>query len=280
MRRPVCARILRDRLQQRLRAPLHAGRTKLHVDLGTCDGRGDRVRQLDIGFRRHRRADEHLLDRAAIVVGEAGENRLFIAIHDRILVAHRKRKGDADADIGRRARDRVGFLDQRHRAARAGVMDHHRRAAGPRRTRQRGGRGQIGIDRRAERGAQDPAFQRHAERAERGRGRARVVVGVDEGGKHEGARAGRGRRALGDSGDDAVVVPQHDVFEQAAVRAGEQAVCGNFRGHDQPLRHCERAKQSMPLHGARWMLRASPLRMTLRVVARNDGLIRRSQFAV
>ena len=53
--------ILRHRLQQRLRAPLHAGRAKLHVDLRARDGRGDRVRQLDIGFRRHRRADEHLL---------------------------------------------------------------------------------------------------------------------------------------------------------------------------------------------------------------------------
>ncbi len=188
-------RILGDRLQQRLRAPLHAGRAKLHVDLGTRDRRGDRVRQLDIGFRRHRRADEQLLDRLAIVAGETGQHRFTIAVHDRILVAHRKRKRDADTDVGRRARDRPGLLDQRHGAARAGVMDHHRRAAGPRRTRQRGGRGQIGIDRRAERGAQDPAFQRHAERAERGRGRPRVVVGVDEGREARGS-AGRMRAAL------------------------------------------------------------------------------------
>ena len=70
-----------------------------------------------------------------------GQHRFAVAIDDRILVAHRERKGDADADIGRRARDRLGFLDQRHGAARPGVMDHHRRAAGPRRTRQRRGRG-------------------------------------------------------------------------------------------------------------------------------------------
>jgi hypothetical protein len=48
-----------------------------------------------------------------------------------------------------------------------------------------------------------------------------MVVGVDEGGKHEGARACGGGRGLGDIGDDSVVVPQHDVFEQAAIGAGE-----------------------------------------------------------
>ena len=78
---------------------MHAGRAKLHVHLRPRDGRGNRIGELDIGFRRHRRADEHLLDRTAIVLGEAGENRFLIAIHDRILVAHRKRERDADADI-------------------------------------------------------------------------------------------------------------------------------------------------------------------------------------
>jgi hypothetical protein len=28
---------------------------------------------------------------------------------------------------------------------------------------------------------------------------------------------------------------ENDVFQQAAVSAGEQAVCGNFRGHDSAL---------------------------------------------
>ena len=87
-----------------------AGRTELHVHLRPRDGRGNRVRQLDIGFRRHRRADEHLLNRAAIVFGEAGENRFFIAIHDRILVPDGKRERDADADVGRRARNRAGLV--------------------------------------------------------------------------------------------------------------------------------------------------------------------------
>ncbi len=206
---------------------MHAGRTKLHVDLRPSDGRSDRVRELDIGFRRHRRTDEHLLDRAAIILGETGENRLFIAIHDRVLIADGQRKGDADANVGRRARNGAGLFHQRHGAARAGVMDHHRPAARARRTGQRRSRGQVGIDRRAERRTEDPAFQRHAERAERGRGRACMVVGVDERGKHEGARACGGRRAGEDTGDDAVIVLENDVFQQAAVRAGEQAVCRN-----------------------------------------------------
>ena len=70
---------------------------------------------------------------------ESDRTGSLIAIDDRVLVADRERKGDADADIGRRARDRLGFVDERHGAARPGVMDHHRRAAGARRTRQRGG---------------------------------------------------------------------------------------------------------------------------------------------
>ncbi len=119
-------------------------------------------------------------------------------------------------------------------------MDHHRRAAGACRTCQRGSRGQIGIDRRAKRGAQDPAFQGHAERAERGRGRPRMVVGIDEGGKNKGARACGGRRSGGDRGDGSAIVPQHDVFQQATVRTGEQAVCDDFGNHKSapsPIRH-------------------------------------------
>jgi len=50
-----------------------------------------------------------------------------------------------------------------------------------------------------------------------------MIVGIDEGRNHERARSGCGRRALGDGGDDPVVVAQHNVFEQAAVRAGEEA---------------------------------------------------------
>ena len=211
-------RIFGHRLQQRLRAPLHAGGPELHVDLGACNRRGNRVGQFDVGLWRHRRADEQFLDRLAVVAREFRQHRLAVAIDDRILVAHRERKGDADTDIGSGPRDRLGFLDQRHGPARPGVVHHHRRAASPRRTGQRGGRGEIGIDGRAERGSQDPAFQRHAERAEGRRGRPRMIMGVDEGGKNEGARPGRGRRSLGDRSDHAVVVPQHDIFEQAAVR--------------------------------------------------------------
>ena len=111
--------ILRDRLQQRLRAPLHAGRTKLHVDLGSRYRSGNSVCQFDVGSRRHRGPDKQLFDRLAIVTGKTGQQRRFIAIYDRILIAHRKRERDADTDVRRGARDSLGFLDQRHRAARA-----------------------------------------------------------------------------------------------------------------------------------------------------------------
>jgi hypothetical protein len=55
-----------------------------------------------------------------------------------------------------------------------------------------------------------------------------MVVRVDQGGKKERARPGRGRRSFGDRGDDAVLVPQYGIFDEAAVRAGEQAVGGYF----------------------------------------------------
>ena len=142
---------------------------------------GDRIRELDVFLWRHRRAHEQAFDGLAIIVRETRENRLAIAIDDRILIAHRDRKGDADADVGSRFADRLRFVHQRHSPARTGVMHHHRRASGPRRARQRGSRRQIRIDRRPQRGTQDPAFQRHADRAERRRGRPRMIMGIDEG---------------------------------------------------------------------------------------------------
>ena len=62
-----------------------------------------------------------------------------------------------------------------------------------------------------------------------------MVVGVDEGRKHEGARPGRGLRSFRNRGDHAVVVPQHGVVEQTAVGAREQAGCRDFRRHDRQL---------------------------------------------
>ena len=98
--------------------------------------------------------------------------------------------------------DRPGFLHQRHLPARTGVVDHHRRAPGPRRARQRGSRRQIGIDRRAQRRSQDPAFQRHADRAERRRRRPRMIMRIDEGRNNERAPPGDRRGALRDFSDD------------------------------------------------------------------------------
>ncbi|MEY9237066.1 hypothetical protein ABIF78_009389 [Bradyrhizobium japonicum] len=225
-------RVLRHRLQQRLRTPLHAGGSKLHVDHRAGDGGGNRIGQLDIGLRRHRRADEEVFDGLAVVTGEAGENRLGIAINDRILVPHREGKCHADADIGCRPRNRLGFIEQRHRPARAGVVHHHRRATSPGGTCQCGGRGQIGIDGRTERGAQDPAFEGHADRPEGRRGRARMVMGVDEGRNDEGARPASRPRSFKNVGDDTAIVPQHDIVGHTEIRATEQAGCRNLRGHD------------------------------------------------
>ena len=224
-------RIFRHCLQQRLRAPLHAGGPELHIDHRASDRRGNGVGQFDIGLWRHRRADKEILDGLTVVAGKSGENRFGVAIDDRILVAHGQREGDADADVGCSPRDRLGFIEDGHRSARSCVVNHHRRAAGLRRPRQRGGRGQVGIDRRAQCGPQDPAFQGHTDRAEGRRGRAGMIMRVDEGGNDEGARAD-GPRSSGDVSDDAAVVAQRDVVADGAVRTTEQAGCRNLRGHD------------------------------------------------
>ena len=59
-----------DGFQQRARAPLHAGGAELHVELWAGDFRSDGLGQLDVVARRHRGADEQLLDGLAILGGE------------------------------------------------------------------------------------------------------------------------------------------------------------------------------------------------------------------
>jgi hypothetical protein len=59
-----------------------------------------------------------------------------------------------------------------------------------------------------------------------------MIVGIDEGRNDERPPRRRQRDTLGNGGDDTVVVPQHDIFKQAAVRTTEQPASRDFRGHD------------------------------------------------
>ncbi len=65
---------------------------------------------------------------AAVVLGQCGKHIRAIAIDDGILVAHGQREGQPDADIAARlSAIAIDFIQDRHLAARSGVMNHHRR---------------------------------------------------------------------------------------------------------------------------------------------------------
>jgi hypothetical protein len=145
-----------DGFEQRRRAPLDAGRTVLHIDHRTGDGCMNGFDTVEIFGWCRARTNEHVLDRAAIVLGQCGKHVGAVAIDDRILVAYGQREGQPDADIARGLCDCDRLIDDRHLAARAGVMNHRAAAACTRRTGERDSGDEIGIGRRAEGRADDP----------------------------------------------------------------------------------------------------------------------------
>src|SRR6266478_6904051 len=59
-----------------------------------------------------------------------------------------------------------------------------------------------------------------------------MIVGVDQGRNHERPPRRRGRGGFVDGGDDAAVVPQHDIPKQAVVGTTKQRVSRDFGGHE------------------------------------------------
>ena len=131
--------------------------------------------------------------------GSAAMSAAWIAVDERIAVAHEDGEGHAHADVARRPGDFARLLDRRHRPVEAGVVRHDRAGAAARRSAESGERAEIGVDRRHRREPQQPGLERLCRRR-----RTRSATTGGNGRGRWRAPAGRGGAAAGVSAAGAI----------------------------------------------------------------------------
>ncbi len=194
-----------DRREQRVGTPLRSVWPELHGEGRALDGRGDRFDARELFLDVRHRLKELRFHRAPGAIGKLRQDVRGRAIDERVAVAHEDGERHADADIGRGPGELARLLDRPHGPVEAGVMRHDRAGAASRRPAESSERAEIRVDRRHGGEPQEPALERLAGGAERGRRqRPCMVVRVDQR-RHRQARAGRRHRGRRDRGNAAAL---------------------------------------------------------------------------